>query len=82
MTAETTHKQIQEILFSEIEKIAENGVSEEELRQAKSVYLTNLIYSKDGSFQIADLINDAISLGDWRDYFDFSKSIEKRPFKI
>ena len=55
----------------------ENGVSEEELKQAKSVYLTNLIYSKDGSFKIADLINDGIAIGDWKDYFDFPKSIEK-----
>ena len=77
LTSETTHEQIQEILFTEIENIAENGVSKEELKQAKSVYLTNLIYSKDGSFQIADLINDGIAIGDWRDYFDFSKSIEQ-----
>ena len=77
LTAETTHDQIQDILYAEIEKIAKNGVSEEELKQAKSVYLTNLIYSKDGPFQIADLINDGIAIGDWKDYFDFSKSIEQ-----
>ena len=77
LTAETTHDQIQDILNTEIEKIAQNGVSEEELKQAKSVYSTNLIYSKDGPFQIADLINDAIAIGDWRDFFNFSKSIEQ-----
>ena len=77
LTAETTHDQIQDILYDEIEKIAKNGVSEEELKQAKSVYLTNLIYSKDGPFQIADLINDGIAIGDWKDYFNFSKSIEQ-----
>ena len=77
LTAETTHEQIQKILSDEIEKIAENGVSDEELAQAKSVYLTNLIYSKDGSFQIADLINDGIAIGDWKDYINFSKSIDQ-----
>ena len=77
LTAETTHEQIQEILITEINKITEYGVSEDELKQAKSVYLTNLIYSKDGSFQIADLINDGIALGDWKDYINFSKSIEQ-----
>ena len=65
------HEQIQEIIINEIEKIVRNGVNEEELKQAKSVYLTNLIYSKDGSFQIADLINDAIAIGDWKDYLNF-----------
>ena len=77
LTAETTHQQIQEIILSEIKKIIENGVSQEELKQAKSVYLTNLIYAKDGSFQIANLINDGIALGDWKDTVNFSKSIER-----
>lgn len=77
LTAETTHDQIQEILFSEIEQLIENGVTDKELKYAKSVYLTNLIYSKDGSFYIADLINDGIALGDWTDYINFSKSIEQ-----
>ena len=77
LTAETTHEKIQNILYSEIEEIVENGVREEELEQAKSVYLTNLIYSKDGSFQIANLINEGIALGDWKDYLNFSKSIEQ-----
>ena len=52
-------------------------MTKDELKQAKSVYLTELIYSKDGSFQIADLINDGIAIGDWKDYFNLSKSIEK-----
>ena len=77
LTAETTHEQIQAILHDEIKKIIEDGVTEEELNQAKSVYLTNLVYSKDGSFQIADMINDGIALGDWTDYLNFSKSIEQ-----
>ena len=77
LTATTSHDQIQSILYDEIEKIAKDGVNEEELKQAKSVYLTNLIYSRDGSFQIAELINDGIAIGDWKDYFNISKSIEK-----
>lgn len=77
LTAETTHEQIQEILFSEINKIVENGVTDDELKHAKSVYFTNLIYSKDGSFHIADLINDAIAIGDWTDYINFPKAIEQ-----
>lgn len=77
LTAETTHEQIQTILFTEIDKLIENGVSDKELKRAKSVYLANLLYSKDGSFQIADLLNDAIALGDWTDYLNFSKSIEE-----
>ena len=77
LTAETSHEEIQAILYAEIKKLAESGVSDEELEQAKSVYLTNLIYSKDGSFQVANLINDGIALGDWKDTFNFSKSIEQ-----
>ena len=77
LTAESSHKQIQEILLSEIKEIIENGVSEDELNQAKSVFLTNMIYSNDGSFQIANLINDSISLGDWKDYINLPKLIER-----
>lgn len=77
LTAESSHAQIEAILNRELDKLVESGVSKAELERAKTVFQTNLIYAKDGSQQIADLLNDAIALGDWKEYSNFSKLIER-----
>lgn len=77
LTTESSHEQIEEILNLEIDKLIKEGVSQAELDRAKTVFQTNLIYAKDGSYQIADLLNDAISLGDWKEFLNFSNSIDQ-----
>ena len=77
LTDQSDHESVETILIREIEKVITDGISEEELNRARSVYLNNQLFSKDGTYLIADQINDAIAIGDWKDYHNLPKSIEK-----
>ena len=77
LTTESSHEQIEAIINQEIDSLVKAGISEAELKRAKTVFQTNLIYARDGSQQIADLLNDAIALGDWKEFLNISKLIDQ-----
>ena len=77
LTNQSDHESVEAILVNEIEKIISDGISEEELNRARSVYLNSQLFAKDGTYLIADQINEAIAIGDWKDYHNLPKSIEK-----
>ena len=76
LTANTSHEQIQDILLKTVGSVSKHGITDDELDRAKINFKTNLIYAKDGSFNIADALNDAIALGDWEYYLKISDQIE------
>ena len=77
LTANTSHDEIEEILLSALNEIKENGVTDEELDRAKVHFETESIYGRDGPFNIADSVNDAIALGDWEYYIKLPKQIKE-----
>jgi len=76
LTADATHEETEEIIEDEIKKIIRNGVTEDELKQAKSVIRANVIYGRDGSYAIADQLNEAIAMGDWTKYITRPKEVQ------
>lgn len=70
------HDLVESILIESVEKIIQEGINTQELERARSVYLNGQIFAKDGTYLIADQINDAIALGDWRDYHTLTESIK------
>ena len=76
LTENTTHQEIEDILHYEIQKLIKSGINSNEFEYAKKSYLNSLIFSKAGSFQIANLINEGVAIGDWSDYYSLSKSIQ------
>ncbi|MEO0509186.1 MAG: pitrilysin family protein [Verrucomicrobiota bacterium] len=76
LTPDATHEEVEAILISEIETLIGGGVTDDELRRAKSVIGANTIYGRDGPFAIASQINEAIAMGDWTSYINRLPEIE------
>ena len=76
LTETSSHESIQAIILNEINILIDKGVSKNELDRARSVLLNDKIYAQDGSYSIADDLNDAIAIGDWKDYLELSKSLK------
>jgi zinc protease len=72
----TTHEEGEKILLDEIEKIKNEGVTEEEVSRAVNKIVAETAYGRDGSFSIASQLNEAIAMGDWNAYVNYSDNIK------
>ncbi|MCF6270001.1 MAG: insulinase family protein [Melioribacteraceae bacterium] len=72
-----THKEVEEIVLSEIEKIQIDGVTDEEVKRAISQITAETAYGRDGSFSIASQLNEAIAKGDWTFYVNYLDNLKK-----
>ena len=76
LTPEATHEEVEAIVLDEIDTLIGGGVTDDELRRAKSVIRASTIYGRDGPFAIASQINNAIAKGDWTSYINRLDEIE------
>ena len=77
LTPDSSHKEVESILWKEIEALISAGVDETELQRAKSVIEASTVYGRDGSYAVADQINEAIAMGDWTGYLEHPKAIQE-----
>jgi len=76
LTPDATHEDSEAIIINEIQKLIKGGVGTEELARAKSVIRASTVYGRDGSYAIADQINEAIAMGDWSSYVTLPKAVQ------
>lgn len=76
MTPEATHKETEQVILDEIKRLVESGVTREELQRAKSVIKASTVYGRDGSYAIANQLNEMIAMGDWTQYATLPKAIQ------
>lgn len=72
-----THKEVEEIVLQEIDKIKSDGVTEDELNRVINQITAETAYERDGSFSIASQLNEAIAKGDWTFYVDYLDNLKK-----
>jgi zinc protease len=77
LTADSTHEATEALILQEIDNLIASGVSEAELKRAKSVIEAQTVYDRDGPFAIASVINEYIALGDWSQYITLPQAIQK-----
>jgi zinc protease len=77
LTPGTSHEEIEKIILDEYEKIKSAGVTEEEVNRAINKIVTKKAYESDGSYSLASQINEAIAIGDWTYYVNFTDNIQK-----
>ena len=65
LTPGTKHEDVEKIILNEYELIKKNGVTAEEIARAKGQIRTQLAFSRDGSYSIEYVLNEAIAIGDW-----------------
>ena len=76
LTSDATHEETEKIIADEIKRLIGGGVTEDELEQAKAVIKASVVYGRDGSYAIADQLNEAIAMGDWTKYLTQPKAIQ------
>lgn len=79
LTPQATHEEVEAIIQEEIDSLISGGVGEDELARAKSVIQASTFYGRDGPYQIADQINEAIAMGDWSAYVELPEAIQSVP---
>jgi zinc protease len=72
----TEHQKAEQILRGEIDKIARAGVTEEELRKAKTQIEADVIFERDTTDQVASSLTEAIAIADWEWYVDYLARIQ------
>jgi zinc protease len=60
--------EVERLLLAEVEKLKTEGVTPAEVDAAIAKQLTDLAFSRDGSFAIAGQLNEHIAVGDWQNF--------------
>ena len=72
-----THEEVEKIVLEEIEKIKNDGITEDEVNRVINQIAAETAYDRDGSFSIASQLNEAIAMGDWTFYVDYLENLKK-----
>jgi zinc protease len=73
----TTQSQAEKALLEQIELIKTQGVTAEEVAQARQQYRADRAYRLDGTDSVVDELNEWIATGDWTEFVRFSDAVEK-----
>ena len=60
---------------AEYSKIANDSITESELKKAKAQISSDISFSRDGAYAIAGALNEALAIGDWKFYTNFIENI-------
>lgn len=71
------HEDVEKIILEEIEKVKTTGVTDAEVATAVGKISAATAYARDGSFQIASVLNEDIAAGDWTLYFSIPEAVKK-----
>ncbi|HYE64580.1 MAG TPA: pitrilysin family protein [Pyrinomonadaceae bacterium] len=70
-------KQVEAVILTELQRIADRGLTAAEVEKAKQQILAQVAYLRDGVFNIAELISEAEAIADWRFYKDYPANIAR-----
>jgi len=71
------HAQVERLLLEEIARVKRDGVTEAEVATARGKYVAATAYGRDGSFAIAENLNEAIAAGDWTLYYTLDEATRR-----
>lgn len=77
LTAGTKLDDIESAVLAEYEHIKSNGVTQAECDAAIAKIRSTEAFARDGSFSIADKLNTAIAMGDWRWFVTYADEVAK-----
>ena len=75
LTPDIDNQKVESIILNEYSKIANDGITENELKKAKAQISSDISFSRDGSYAIAGALNEALAIGDWKFYTNFIENI-------
>lgn len=72
-----THQQVEGALLEQIDLIKTQGVTAEEVEQAKQKYRAERAFRLDGTSSVVGELNEWIATGDWTQFVRFPDAVEK-----
>ena len=76
LAPDATHEAVEAELRAVLAEIADSGLTEAELERARRQVVAQEAFGRDGPFAIAAQLNEAIAVGDWTLYADYTGRIE------
>ena len=70
-------REVEEVIFNELNKVAGEGLSEAEVEKAKQQIIAQVAYNRDGTFNVAAQMSEAEAVADWRFYKDYAANIRR-----
>jgi zinc protease len=77
LAPEATHEVVEAALDEVVAEVIAEGVTDEEVARAKSQLVAQEAFGRDGPFQIAAQLNEALAAGDWRLYTTYLDRIDR-----
>jgi zinc protease len=76
MTSEVSHKEIEDIILEEIERIKTEPISKEELERVVVMAEAYQVYQRGSFFSSLSQVNEAVALKDWKYYLELPKKLQ------
>ncbi len=70
-------KRVEDAIHSELERVANEEMNEDEIRKAQGQILAHVAYGRDGTHNVAAQMSEAEAVADWRFYKDYAANIER-----
>ncbi|TDI72715.1 MAG: insulinase family protein [Bacteroidetes bacterium] len=65
ITPGQSHDDVEVAIQAVLDEVLENGITQEELDRARSQFIAQAAFSRDGAYSVASGLNEAIAVGDW-----------------
>ena len=70
-------KTVEDAILSELERIANEEINEDEVLKAQGQILAHVAYARDGTHNVAAQMSEAEAVADWRFYKDYAANVER-----
>jgi len=77
LTPAASHVRVEKIILDEYDAIKTKGVTQKELTRAIAHIEAETAFSRDGTYEIASNINEALAIGDWTSYTMFRSNVAR-----
>jgi len=71
------HAELEAAIYAELDRLKSSEVSDAELRKAKNIITTQLVYQRDSAMSIVRSLSETEVVAGWQSYVDFPKLVEQ-----
>lgn len=76
LAPEIDHETVEDAILEEVDRIRQDGVTEEELDRARNQLRAQIAFDRDGPMKVAAQLNEALAAGDWKLYTQYLDRLE------
>ena len=77
LAPDKSHEAVEAVMDEAVEEVKANGITDAELERAQTQLKAKEVFGRDGPYQIAAQLNEAIAAGDWTLYTTYLDRIDR-----